>query len=62
MIKEVEMPTSDNEAKNIQEIMNDFLTKEEAREITIRLDEEVGKNTNNDSLKVSLSMLRRLYE
>ena len=56
------MPTSDNEAKNIQEIMNDFLTKEEAREITIRLDEEVGKNTNNDSLKVSLSMLRRLYE
>ena len=62
MTKEVEMPTSDNEAKNIQEIMNDFLTKEEAKEITVRLDEEVGKHTDNDSLKVSLSMLRRLYE
>jgi len=62
MIKEVEMPTSDNEARNIQEILNDFLTIDQAKEITTRLDEEVGKNTDNDSLKVSLSMLRRLYE
>ena len=62
MIKEVEMPTSDSEAKKIQEIINDFLTEEEAREIAVRLDEEVGKKTNNDSLKVSLRMLRRLYE
>lgn len=56
------MPTSVNEARKIQEIINDFLTPEQAREVTRRLDEEVGKNTDNDSLKVSLSMLRGLYE
>ena len=56
------MPTSDNEARKIQEIINDFLTPEQAKEITKRLDEEVAQNTDNDSLKVSLSMLRRLYE
>lgn len=62
MTKEVEMPTSDNEARKIQEIINDFLTPEQAREITKRLDEEVAQNTDNDSLKVSLIMLRKLYE
>ena len=48
------MPTSDNEARKIQEIINDFLTPEQAR--------EVAQKTDNDSLKVSLIMLRRLYE
>ena len=62
MTKEVEMPTSDNEARKIQEIINDFLTPEQAKEITKRLDEEVAQNTDNDSLKVSLIMLRKLYE
>lgn len=62
MIKEVYMPTSENEARKIQEIVNDFLGINEAKELTMRLDEEVGKKTDNDSLKVSLSMLRRLYE
>ena len=62
MIKEVYMPTSENEARKIQEIVNDFLTTDEAKELTARLDEEVGKKTDNDSLKDSLSMLRRLYE
>ena len=56
------MPTSESEARKIQEIVNDFLTTDEAKELTMRLDEEVGKNTDNDSLKVSLSMLWRLYE
>ena len=56
------MPTSDNEARKIQEIINDFLTPEQAKEITKRLDEEVAQNTDNDSLKVSLTMLRKLYE
>jgi len=56
------MPTSENEARKIQEIVNDFLGINEAKELTMRLDEEVGKKTDNDSLKVSLSMLRRLYE
>jgi len=62
MTKEVEMPTSDSEARKIQEIIDDFLTSNQAREITQRLDQEVGQNTDNQSLKVSLTMLRKLYE
>ncbi len=56
------MPTSINEAKKIQEIINDFLTEEQAKSITDRLFEEVGKHTGNDSLRVSLEMLKSLYE
>lgn len=56
------MPTSKGEATKIYEIINDFLTLEEAKAITLRLDEEVGQKTDNDSLKVSLAMLRQLYE
>ena len=60
--KEVDMPTSDAEAKKIQEIIDDFLTPNEAKEITQRLDKEVGENTDNESLRDSLTMLRKLYE
>jgi hypothetical protein len=56
------MPTSNEEARNIVNIMDDFLTPEEAKTITQRLDEEVGQKSDNDSLKVSLGMLRALYE
>ena len=56
------MPTSQGEAENIYGIINDFLTPEEALELTRRLDEEVGSHTDNDSVKVSLQMLRSLYE
>ncbi|MAF24228.1 hypothetical protein CL634_01375 [bacterium] len=56
------MPTSNDEAKRICDIINDFLSEEEALAITRRLDEEVGVHTDNDSLKVSLRMLRGLYE
>ena len=56
------MPTSNGEAKKIQEIIDDFLTPNQAREITRRLDEEVGQNTDNESLRDSLTMLRKLYE
>jgi hypothetical protein len=56
------MPTSNDEAKRICDIINDFLSEEQALEITRRLDEEVGIHTDNDSLKVSLRMLRGLYE
>ena len=56
------MPTSHGEATKICEIINDFLTVEEAKEITTRLDDEVGQYTDNDSLRVSLTMLRKLYE
>ena len=56
------MPTSQREAAKIFEIINDFLSIEDAKIITARLDEEVGKVTDNNSLKVSLSMLSQLYE
>jgi len=56
------MPTSNDEARNIVIIMNDFLSPEDAKNITRRLDEEVGQQSDNDSLKVSLKMLRALYE
>ena len=56
------MPTSQGEAEKIYGIINDFLTPEEALELTRRLDEEVGSHTDNDSVKVSLQMLRSLYE
>ena len=56
------MPTSNDEARNIVKIMNEYLTPENARSITRRLDEEVGQQSDNDSLKVSLQMLRALYE
>ena len=55
------MPTSDREARKIQEIINDFLTVDQAKEITKRLVEEVGDKTDNDSLRDSLNMLRGLY-
>tara|TARA_R110000744_G_scaffold237672_1_gene355113 strand:+ start:555 stop:689 length:135 start_codon:yes stop_codon:yes gene_type:complete len=42
--------------------MNDFLSPDDAKTITRRLDEEVGQKSDNDSLKVSLGMLRALYE
>ena len=56
------MPTSAEEANTIVEIMDDFLDVDDARELTARLEQEIGRNTDNDSLKVSLEMLRRLYK
>jgi|TARA_Y100000310_G_scaffold302687_1_gene340329 hypothetical protein len=56
------MPTSQYEAIKIKQIIDEYLTKDDAAAITARLCDEVGKNTDNDSLKVSLFMLKKLYE
>ena len=56
------MPTSVQEANSIVEIMDDFLDADDARELTARLEHEVGQGTDNDSLKVSLEMLKELYK
>ena len=56
------MPTSVEEANGIMEIMDDFLDADDARELTARLEHEIGQGTNNDSLKVSLEMLKELYK
>tara|TARA_R100001143_G_C3359231_1_gene134485 strand:+ start:5235 stop:5411 length:177 start_codon:yes stop_codon:yes gene_type:complete len=56
------MPTSNDEARKIVSIMSEYLSDSDAQSITRRLDEEVGQTSDNDSLKVSLQMLRALYE
>ena len=55
------MPTTKEEALKITEIFDEYLTPEEAQEITNRLHNEIGENSTNTSLKVSLEMLRALY-
>ena len=55
------MPTSANEANSIVEILDEFLDESQARELTARLEQEIGQKTENDSLKVSLEMLKALY-
>ena len=55
------MPTSVSEARSICEILSEFLSLEDARKVTNRLHEEVGQITNNQSLQISLKMLRDLY-
>ena len=60
--KDEKMPTSNDEARSIVRIMNEYLTPQDAKNITRRLDEEVGQKSDNDSLKISLEMLRSLYE
>ena len=55
------MPTSQQEAFGIVEILDEYLDEEQARELTARLEQEIGQKTDNDSLKVSLEMLKALY-
>ena len=56
------MPTTNQEAADIVGIVNEYLSPEAAAELVSRLDDEVGKETENDSLKVTLGMLKTLYE
>ena len=55
------MPTSQQEAFGIVEILDEYLDEDQARELTARLEQEIGRKTDNDSLKVSLEMLKALY-
>jgi len=55
------MPTSRDEAHSIVEILDEYLDEGQARELTARLEQEIGQKTDNDSLKVSLEMLKALY-
>jgi hypothetical protein len=56
------MPTSNNEAENIVKISQEYIPMDKMKELFVRLDEEVGAFSNNDSLKVSLKMMRSLVE
>lgn len=55
------MPTSDTEAKRIVEIMAKYLSDEDAKAITEELEREIAQHTDNDSLRISLEMLKALY-
>ena len=55
------MPTNDHEARHIFNIINDFIDVNTARQIMTRLHEEVGKQTDNESLAISLEMLASAY-
>ena len=56
------MPTSNTEAAKIVQISQEYIPMDKMKELFIRLDEEVGKHTDNDSLKTSLAMMRSLVE
>lgn len=55
------MPTSTDEARQIVRIINDFIEPAVAQTLTQRLHDEVGQHTDNESLAVSLKMLKDLY-
>ena len=54
------MPTTTSEAAQIIQICQEYITTDNLKKMATRLDEEVGQHTDNDSLKVTLSMLRQL--
>ena len=56
------MPTTTSEAAQILQISSNYIEPEKLAEMLVRLDEEVGQHTDNDSLKVSLAMLRKMVE
>lgn len=56
------MSVEKNEAQVILDIMGDFLSPEQAKEITKRLNNQVGQNTNDQSLKKSFELLESLYK
>lgn len=56
------MPTSNDEVKKIVRIINAHVDRETAMKITEQLYEEVGRHTENESLKVSLQMLYTIYK
>lgn len=55
------MPTNQKEAKKIYQIINEYIGPKIAKELTSRLSLEVGKESDNESLRVSLEMLSSLY-
>ena len=56
------MPTSQEEARKIYELINEYIGPRVAQELTERLHKEVGAHTDNESLAISLAMLFELYK
>ena len=55
------MPTSQQEAERIIQIIGEFIDYETAAKIMHKLYDEVGQYTENESLAVSLEMLSQAY-
>jgi hypothetical protein len=55
------MPTSNVEACRIAEIVSEYLDSAIAQELFTRLNNEIGIQTDNDSLRESLAMLCALH-
>jgi hypothetical protein len=58
----IPLPTTQEEAVKIVEISQRFMPIEKLADLYVKLDEEVGKKSENDSLKTSLHMMRALME
>jgi len=56
------MPTTTDEAKKITEIICNYMEIEDALACATDLDEQVGAKTENESLQITLHMLRELLE
>jgi len=56
------MPITNLEARTIKDIVNSYITEEDAKEMFTELIEDVADITDNDSVKQSLLMLGRLYD
>lgn len=55
------MPITNLEARTIKDIVNSYITEDEAKEMFAELIEEVADITDNDSVKQSILMLGQLY-
>jgi len=55
------MPTSVHEANKMYEVIIKHIEHEAAQKLVEELNNEIGKPTNNMSLKVSLQMLFNLF-
>ena len=60
--KEVLMPTTHEEAQQINLIVDEYIEVDLMRELIGRLFDEVGLTTKNYSLRKTLLMLRQLYD
>ena len=55
------MPITNKEARTIKDIVNSYLTENQAKEMFGELVEEVADITESDSVKQSILMLDSLY-
>ena len=54
------MPTTKNEAQTIISLVTEYLPRNKAAELLHRLNEEVGKKTDNESVQTTMQMLNDL--